>query len=199
MRLPVTSSARQAPYSANDSMAFQSSGRCRARTDWVTVCSSTLVAMAVIHSRNRRYPRCENAPTKCRSRSCQMDQSSVACVMARLLYGAKWDGPPGRFRPGAAAFQYDISDQLLCRSSGKLLSIERSIELPSAIVCAKISSSGEHYTLETSTVSTPQNQADTYDTPTDVARRLNNHPSAPVRWITRGAVLSNGQRLKLQS
>jgi hypothetical protein len=59
--------------------------------------------------------------------------------------------------------------------------------------------SGEHYTLEASTVSTPQNQAEIYDTPTDVARRLNCHPSGPVRWITKGAMLSDGQRLKLKA
>jgi hypothetical protein len=48
-------------------------------------------------------------------------------------------------------------------------------------------------------VSATQHHTDIYDTPTDVARRLSNHPSAPIRWITRGAVLSNGQRLKLQA
>jgi hypothetical protein len=38
-----------------------------------------------------------------------------------------------------------------------------------------------------------------YLAPADIARRLNNHPSAAIRWITRGAVLSNGQRLKLRA
>ena len=33
---------------------FQSAGHSRARTDWVMVCSSPLMAMAVTHSANRR-------------------------------------------------------------------------------------------------------------------------------------------------
>jgi hypothetical protein len=48
-------------------------------------------------------------------------------------------------------------------------------------------------------VSTPQSPAEIHDSPTDIARRLSNHPSAPIRWITKGTVLSNGQRLKLQA
>ncbi len=35
---------------ANDSIAFQSNGRCSAKMEWVTACSSTLMAMAVIHA-----------------------------------------------------------------------------------------------------------------------------------------------------
>jgi len=35
---------------ANDSIGFQSNGRCSAKTERVTACSSTLMAMAVIHS-----------------------------------------------------------------------------------------------------------------------------------------------------
>src|SRR3954464_3994193 len=85
-------------------MAFQSAGRSRARTDWVMVCSSTLRAMAVIHSAKRRKPRRVKAQAKEPRRSCQTDQSNVACDMARLLYGAKWGLPPGRFRPGDVAF-----------------------------------------------------------------------------------------------
>jgi len=63
---------RQVLYSANDSMAFQSKGRCRAKTDWVMVCSSTLVAMAVIHSAKRRYPRREKPQAKRWSTACQI-------------------------------------------------------------------------------------------------------------------------------
>ena len=40
-------------------MAFQSPGRSRASTDWVMVCSSTLIARAVIHSAKRGKPRLE--------------------------------------------------------------------------------------------------------------------------------------------
>src|SRR4051812_22913896 len=68
------------------------------------VCSSTLRAMAVIHSAKRRKPRRVKAQAKEPRRSCQTDQSNVACDMARPLYGAKWGLPPGRFRPGDVAF-----------------------------------------------------------------------------------------------
>ena len=80
----MTWSACQAPYSAKDSRAFQSAGCSRARTDWVMVCSSTLSAMAVIHSAKRRKPRRVKADAK-EQRACQMDQMSVASVMCRLL------------------------------------------------------------------------------------------------------------------
>src|SRR5579862_2704985 len=86
----VTLSACQAPYSAKDSRAFQSPGCSRARTDWVMVCSSTLIAMAVIHSAKRGKPRRVNAQAKAWSRACQIDQVSVASVMMRLLGGASW-------------------------------------------------------------------------------------------------------------
>src|SRR4051812_18251506 len=103
VRPHVRESARQAPYSANDSMAFQSAGRSRASTDWVMVCSSTLRAMAVIHSAKRRRPRRVKAQAKEPRRACQTDQSNGGCDMARLRYGAKWGLPPGRFRPGDVA------------------------------------------------------------------------------------------------
>src|SRR3974377_1953489 len=51
-----------------------------------------------------------------------MDQVSLASVMMRLLCRGKlgW-GPPGRFRPGDAAFQYGTPAQLLWSFSWKLL------------------------------------------------------------------------------
>lgn len=45
----------------------------------------------------------------------------------------------------------------------------------------------------------PLGQDETYETPTQLAHRLGKHPSAPVRWLTKGAMLSTGQRLKLQA
>src|SRR5512135_2584052 len=84
-KLRVTSSARQAPYSAKDSNAFQSAVRSMATTDWVMVCSSTLRARAVTHSTKRRYPCRVKAQAKARSSACQSDQRSVACVMGHLL------------------------------------------------------------------------------------------------------------------
>src|SRR5712692_11190749 len=69
------------------------------------VCSSTLMARAVIHSANRRNPRRLKQQAKGSSRSCQLDQTSVASVMMRLLCrGLMGLPPPGRFRPGGAAF-----------------------------------------------------------------------------------------------
>src|SRR5271166_5966822 len=51
-----------------------------------------------------------------------MDQVSLASVMMRLLcWGQLGLSPPGRFRPGDAAFQYGMSDQLLWSFSWKLL------------------------------------------------------------------------------
>jgi len=83
----VTRSWCQEPYSAKDSRAFQAAGCSRARTDWVMVCSSTLIAMAVIQSAKRWNPRRVKAQAKALSRACQMDQVSVsvASVMMRLL------------------------------------------------------------------------------------------------------------------
>ncbi len=56
----------------------QSAGRSRARTDWVMVCSSPLMAMAVIHSANRRKLGRVKAQAKADSRACQIDQSRLA-------------------------------------------------------------------------------------------------------------------------
>jgi hypothetical protein len=36
-------------------------------------------------------------------------------------------------------------------------------------------------------------------TTTDIALKCGCHPSAPVRWIQRGAMLSDGRRLKLRA
>ena len=49
------------------------------------VCSSTLMAMAVIHSAKRWKPRRVKAHAKVLSRTCQMDQVSLASVIMRLL------------------------------------------------------------------------------------------------------------------
>jgi hypothetical protein len=40
---------------------------------------------------------------------------------------------------------------------------------------------------------------DTYFSPNDIAHAYKKHPSAPIRWITRGVLLSTGQRLRLQA
>ena len=89
------------------------------------VCSSTLIAMAVIHSAKWWKPRRVKAQAKALSRACQMDQVSLASVMMRLLCRGQlgW-GPPGRFRPGDAAFQYGTPAQLLWSFSWKLLNKE---------------------------------------------------------------------------
>src|SRR5271165_6840837 len=86
------------------------------------VCSSTLSAMAVIHSAKWWKPRRVKAQAKALSRACQMDQVSLASVMMRLLCRGQlgW-GPPGRFRPGDVAFQYGTPAQLLWSFSWKLL------------------------------------------------------------------------------
>src|SRR5262245_51040920 len=69
------------------------------------VCSSTLRAMAVIHSAKRWKPRRVKPQAKALSRACQRDQVSVASFMMRLLCrGRLGSEPPGRFRPGDAAF-----------------------------------------------------------------------------------------------
>src|SRR5262249_9142389 len=107
---------------AKDSSAFQAPGCSRARTDWVMVCSSTLMAMAVIHSAKRGKPRRVKAHAKAFSRACQIDQVSVASVMMRLLCrGQLGLEPPGRFRPGDATFNRIHSFRCLCSYSGKLL------------------------------------------------------------------------------
>lgn len=36
-------------------------------------------------------------------------------------------------------------------------------------------------------------------TTTEIARELSTHPSAPVRWINNGALLSSGERRKLEA
>ena len=86
------------------------------------VCSSTLIAMAVIHSAKWWKPRRVKAQAKALSRACQIDQVSLASVMMRLLCrGQLGLGPPGRFRPGDVAFQYGTPAQLLWSFSWKLL------------------------------------------------------------------------------
>src|SRR5262245_2784778 len=84
-RARVTASAFQAPYSAKDSIAFQSATRSTATTDWVMVCSSTLRTSAVTHSTNRRCPGRVKADAKGLSSRCQRDQTRVACRMGHLL------------------------------------------------------------------------------------------------------------------
>src|SRR5271157_6121833 len=49
------------------------------------VCSSTLMAMVVIHSAKRWKPRRVKAHAKVLSKTCQMDQVSLASVIMRLL------------------------------------------------------------------------------------------------------------------
>ncbi len=70
------------------------------------VCSSTLSTIAVIHSAKRRKRRRVKQEAKASSKACQMVQVNVASVMVRLLSrGRLGSGPPGRFRPGDAAFK----------------------------------------------------------------------------------------------
>src|SRR3974377_2489095 len=90
------------------------------------VCSSTLIAMAVIPSAKWWKPRRVKAQAKALSRACQMDQVGLASVMMRLLCRGQlgW-GPPARFRPGDAAFQYGTPDQFLWSFSWKLLNKEK--------------------------------------------------------------------------
>src|SRR5512143_1352860 len=83
---------RQAPYSAKDSRAFQSSGRSMARTDWVRVGSSTFSARAVIHSAKRQWPARVKAQAKGLSKPCQIDQSRVTSVLGASPYGPGWGG-----------------------------------------------------------------------------------------------------------
>src|SRR5579885_649022 len=54
------------------------------------VCSSTLRAMAVIHSANRGKPRRVKEVAKARSKACRVVQVSVASVMVRLLCRDPW-------------------------------------------------------------------------------------------------------------
>src|SRR5512144_1030145 len=108
VRLRVTAGASQAPYSAKDSIAFQSAGRSRASTDWVMVCSSTLRARAVTHSTKRRNPDRVKAQWKGQSSACQMDQRSVASVIGTSPSGARWesDHPAGSARPMPCSIGY---------------------------------------------------------------------------------------------
>src|SRR5262249_52383198 len=86
------------------------------------VCSSTLSAIAVIHSAKWRKPRRLNEQAKAESRACQWDQVSVASVMVRLQ---------GRGRSGRVTtrqvptrrrrLQGGTVDQLVCLLTGKLL------------------------------------------------------------------------------
>ena len=81
----VTEPVRHEPDSAKVSRAFQSAIRSMAMTDWVMVCSSGLIARAVIHSANRRNPGRVNAQAKAESSDCQTGQTGVACAMRCLL------------------------------------------------------------------------------------------------------------------
>ena len=90
----MTRSWCQEPYSAKDSRAFQAAGCSRAKTDWVMVCSSTFMTMAVIHSAKRWKPRQVKAQAKVLSKACQMDQVSLASVMTRLLCWGGWEPDP---------------------------------------------------------------------------------------------------------
>src|SRR5262249_29792529 len=86
------------------------------------VCSSTLSAMAVIHSAKRGKPRRGKAHAKDWSRACQIDQVSLASVMMRLLCrGQLGREPPGRFRPGDATYNTVRPIRYLCSYTGKLL------------------------------------------------------------------------------
>src|SRR5208337_866396 len=86
-------------------MAFQSKGRSRAETDWVTVCSSTFMAMAVIHSAKRRYPQACEIPGKAFEQGLphRPEQCSVRHGESPVS-GPNGLSPPGWFRPRAAAF-----------------------------------------------------------------------------------------------
>src|SRR5512135_3718172 len=75
-----TSSVSHAPVSAKVSSAFQSSGRFRASTDWVMVCSSTFNAKPVTHSTKRFHPGVVKHVAKGRSNSCHSDQNKRACI-----------------------------------------------------------------------------------------------------------------------
>jgi hypothetical protein len=47
-------------------------------------------------------------------------------------------------------------------------------------------------------MATVQTSPESYLAPADISRILGNHPSAPVRWMRRGTVLSDGTRLFLR-
>src|SRR6266404_7167826 len=90
----------QQPYSANDSKAFQSSGRSRAMRDWVMVCSSTLRARPVAHSTKRQRPG-RVKPTATESRmACQSDHSRVAFILHLLMRTQLADPATARVYPG---------------------------------------------------------------------------------------------------
>ena len=44
-----------------------------------------------------------------------------------------------------------------------------------------------------------RDQTESYNSPTDVARLLGKHPNSVIRWIMQGALLSTGQKLRLQA
>src|SRR5262249_2946156 len=93
------------------------------------VCSSTLSAMAVIHSAKRGKPRRGEAHAKDWSRACPVDQVRLASVMMRrLCRGQLGREPPGRFRPGDATYNTVRPIRYLCSYTGKLLAkeVERS-------------------------------------------------------------------------
>src|SRR5262249_47617715 len=86
------------------------------------VCSSTLSAIAVIHSAKRRKPRRLNEQAKAEGRACQWDQVSVASVMVRLLCRGRSGRVTTRQVPTRSRrLQGGTSDQLLCPLTGKLL------------------------------------------------------------------------------
>ena len=59
--------------------------------------------------------------------------------------------------------------------------------------------SGKHRSLEGSSMSAFRDQTESYNSPTDVARLLGKHPNSVIRWIMQGALLSTGQKLRLQA
>src|SRR5512135_2876719 len=107
-----TSSVSHAPVSAKVSSAFQSSGRFRASTDWVMVCSSTFNAKPVTHSTKRFHPGVVKHMAKGRSNSCQSDQNKRACIghlsSARIRSG---QGPSDMIR--LRGVRVDPGDQLM--------------------------------------------------------------------------------------
>src|SRR5512143_3509755 len=92
-----------------------------ATADWVTVCSSTFKARAVIHSTKRRYPGRVKMQAKGWSSRCHADQRDVACGMGHLLLRCRGDGD----HPAGSAQEMPRSrggrGQEECRLSWKLL------------------------------------------------------------------------------